>query len=201
VHTLTGWASLWFDYDHDGALDLYVCNGYQRLEHIAPEGRRQPNRLFHNGGDGTFAEVTELLGAGDRGDGRGCATGDLDGDGDIDLAIANTGYDDDPTGGHFTLLRNDAAQGHWLRVHVQGTSTNADGIGAVVDLVAGAATQHRMVSGGDGFLSSSQRDLHFGVGDATTIDSVTVRWPSGAVDVVEAVAADQTVTITEGTTP
>lgn len=201
VHVMTSWAALWFDYDHDRDLDLYVCNGYQRLQHIAPEGRRQPNRLYRQENDGAFTDVTEALGAGDRGDARGCATGDLDGDGDLDLVIANTGLDDDPVGGRFTVLRNDAAAGHYLVVHLRGVSSNRDGIGAVVEVTVAGTTLRRLISGGDAFLSSSQRDAHFGLGAAMVVDVVTVRWPAGTVDRIEAVAADRVLNVVEGESP
>lgn len=201
VHVTTTWGTIAFDYDQDGALDLYLCNGRLGVEHLAPEGRRQPNALLRNRGNGTFEDVTLALGAGDRGDARGCAAGDLDGDGDLDLVVANTGLELDPTAGRLVLLRNDAAAGHWLTVRLRGVASNRDGIGARVVVTAGGRALRRDVSGGDGFLSASPREAHFGLGAAASADEVSVTWPSGAVDTLAGVEADRVLEVVEGSAP
>ena len=197
-HAAIGWAALWLDYDNDGNLDLYVCNGYVD----APVGgRRQPNMLFRNLGNGTFEDVTTTTSAFDTGDARGCAYGDFDGDGDLDLVIVNNGYDGDEQGGRLRLLRNDAAEGTYLRVHLEGVVSNRDGVGAKIELVSVTGRQTRWVSGGDGLLSSSQRDVHFGVGDLSIVQQVIVTWPSGTVDVVDNQPTATELTVREGSSP
>ena len=193
---LTGWAALWLDYNHDTWLDLYVCNGYVQT-FLIPEGRRQPNQLYRNEGDSDFTNVTAQAGVGDRGTARGCATGDLDGDGDLDVVIVNSGRED-LAQGRFAIQRNDRIGGRWVKVHLIGTDSNRDGIGAIVRLTIGEQTYMRHVSGGDGMLSSSQRDPHFGLADATRIDQLEVTWPSGTVDTVMDLPIDSTIAVVEG---
>jgi hypothetical protein len=141
------------------------------------------------------------MSVGDRGDGRGGAYGDLDGDGDLDLLIANCAIDAISGQGTFVALRNDAAAGHYLRVHLIGVASNRDGVGAKVQVTIGNTTQTRWTSGGDGFLSVSQRDAHFGLGQVQQIDELRITWPSGTIDVLRNVSVNQKITITEGLHP
>src|SRR5262249_27410355 len=96
------------------------------------------------------------------------------------------------------LLRNDSHRGHWLRIKLIGTRSNRDGFGAHVEIKAGGLTQTAEVRANSSFESVSDPRLHFGLGNATTVDSITVRWPSGKVDTVAAQAADRALVIEEG---
>ena len=98
------------------------------------------------------------------------------------------------------LLRNDggSSAGHWISLRLRGTKSNRNAVGARVELKAGGLTQIDEVHAGDSYISHSDWRLHFGLGSATTVDEITVRWPSGAVEKLTKVKADQVVRIIEG---
>ena len=122
---------------------------------------------------------------------RGAAFGDYDDDGDIDILVANVS--DRPQ-----LLRNDTVgAGHWLRLRLEGTRSNRSAIGARVTLKAGSHHATTEVATGGSYLSQSDLRLHFGLGSATTVDSVSVSWPGGLVQVLTHVAVDQQLVIRE----
>ena len=128
---------------------------------------------------------------GDDGNGTGVAWADHDGDGDLDLYLVHDGSAN-------ALLRNDLASGaHWLHLDLVGVVSNRSAIGARVRVMAGGVPRVREVSGGSGYLSQDSMTLEFGLGTATMADSIVVRWPSGIVQVLRQVSADQRVTITE----
>jgi YVTN family beta-propeller protein len=175
----TGNTAAWGDVDNDGDLDLYLTNQ-----------NGESNKFFRNQGGGVFVDAT--TGAlKDTGDGRGAAWGDYDGDGDLDLVFTNLN-----TG--VRLIRNDLSLGnHWLHVKAVGQLSNRAGIGARVRVVTGALRQTREISGGSGSFSQASLTAEFGLGAATTVDSLTVLWPSGVTQVRTNVPADQVLTIQE----
>jgi enediyne biosynthesis protein E4 len=192
------WGGGFFDYDNDGWPDIFIANGhvYPELEsHNHPESPyRQQNLLYHNSGTGTFQDVTSIAGAGLalRRSGRGVAFGDWDNDGRLDIVINN--QNDPPT-----VLRNDdAGKNHWISIRTVGTVSNRDGIGARVVLRAGERTQLDEVRSGGSYLSQSDLRLHFGLGQAKTIEQLEVHWPSGTVDRLSNLPADQFLTVQEG---
>src|SRR5215468_6693724 len=158
----------WGDYDNDGYLDLFVSNA-----------NNEQNFLYHNNGDGTFTKITSGSIVTDGGDSIGCAWGDYDNDGFLDLFVANR------SGQNNFLYHNDGNSNHWIRVKCVGTVSNRTAIGTKVRLkatIAGAERwQLRQISGGDGENNSDSLLAHFGLGDATVIDLIRVEWPSGAV--------------------
>lgn len=191
------WGAGFFDADNDGDRDLFVANG-----HLFPQLDRanlgvsyaQTNQLFENRGDTTFREASNSSGSGlaIAKVSRGAAFADIDDDGDIDIAVLN--LNDTPT-----LLRNEGGnRNNWLRVKTTGTTSNRDGIGARVTIRAGGRTQLAEVRSGSSYLSHSDRRVHFGLGDAVSVDLVEIRWPSGVVDQVLNVPANQDIVVQEG---
>lgn len=159
------------------------------IAHHSLNGRER-NCLFRNDGDGTFTEVGWANGADRVEDGRGVAVFDSNGDGRLDLVLRNHRM---PAG----LLRNGGDAGHWIGFELVGVRSNRDAVGARLRLRAGDAWQSRVVSGGNGYLSGSSLRQHFGLGDATRVDEVEIRWPSGLRTRLQNLSADRSYRITE----
>jgi hypothetical protein len=189
------WGTGFVDFDNDGYPDLFVASGtvYPELEKIyAKYPARAPRILFRNEGNGTFsplpAEADSPLSASHVS--RGCAFGDFDNDGDIDILIVNT--NETPS-----LLRNDAPpNNHWLKVRLEGTKSNRSAIGTRVLARYGGKVQAQSVTSQSSYLSANDPRLHFGLGPATTAD-LEIHWPSGTTETYPNLAADQLVTIRE----
>jgi hypothetical protein len=190
------WGVGLIDLDNDGFPDIFLVTGqvYPELEAVNPKyPRRGPRILFRNLGNGTFLEIPEesqpALNA--RHVSRGCAFGDFDNDGDLDILIMN--QNEPPS-----LLRNDAPPGnHWIKVRLHGTKSNRSAIGARVTIRSGGKVQVQEVMSQSSYVSSNDPRLHFGLGGAATVD-LEVRWPLGAVEVHKGVAADRLITLQEG---
>ncbi len=193
------WGTGFADFDHDGDKDLFVVNGhvYPAVDDAGAGSYAQHNQLFENilfeNGRGDFNPVTEAgPGLLVRKVSRGATFGDYDGDGDIDIFVAD--LDDEPT-----LLRNDTpAKGHFLIVKTIGDNSNRDGVGTRIVVKTGSSTQIREIRAGDGFLTRSDVRAHFGLGIHAYADMVELRWPSGQVDRLNHVAADRVVVAREG---
>ncbi|MCM2271272.1 MAG: FG-GAP-like repeat-containing protein [candidate division Zixibacteria bacterium] len=191
VTTLASWSvsTAWGDIDNDGDLDLFITNAFGSLD--------DNNLLYTNNGDGTFVREFDDSTATDVGWSYGCAFGDVDKDGDLDLAVARCQNANENN----SLYLNNGNSNHWLIVDLQALISNRSAIGTRVRVKAtinGIPTwQMREVSSQSGYSGQNQMDPHFGLGDATTIDSIIVTWPSGFVTIVENVAADQYLAVTE----
>jgi hypothetical protein len=190
------WGPAFGDFDNDGDRDLFAAVGH--LDHEvhhwdASTAFRVRNALLENTGDGRFAAVSGNCGTGldPIHSSRGIGVDDLDNDGDLDVAVLNSGAE-------ATLVRNDAANGgHWLQIRLRGTQANRDGIGSHVRVTAGGRTQLDEVHSGRGYQSHHGMRLHFGLGDCDHIDRIEVRWLGGGTQVIENVAADQLLVIVE----
>jgi hypothetical protein len=215
-----GWGAKFFDYDNDGWLDLYVTNGWVSAgsesyvpdvfemiikpgidladaRNWPPMGTKslsgyQKKRLFHNERGQVFTDQAPKYGVDSIRDGRGIATADFDNDGRLDMFVANAN-------GQPFLYRNTMPNaGHWAEFALKGVKSNALGVGAQVRVTAGGRTQLRFVDGGNGFAGQSSMRLHVGLGTATTIDKVEVRWPSGVKQILSSVPVDTLTKIVEG---
>lgn len=194
---LVGWGTHFFDYDNDGWSDLLVVNGhvYPQVDRVPSKaGYAQPKLLYRNNRDGTFGEVGPSAGSAltRPAVSRGSATIDFDNDGDLDVIVNN--LDGAPT-----LLRNDGGnRGNFLTVSLQGRSGNRSAVGAVVTVKAGSLVQRALRRSADSYLSHSDPRLHFGLGGATRVDAVEVRWPNGTTQQFGTVPLNAFVTIVEG---
>ena len=185
------WGTFFFDYDNDGDEDLYVASGYLGEDLQPANPRQQPNLLLRNERDGTFLDVSSGSGTDDPGVGRGAAFLDYNNDGCLDLLLANYGQAS-------RLLQNRCDSGnHWIIVNVRGTASNRDGIGSRITLIAGDSVQIREVSAGGSQMGQNMPGVHFGLGEADTVDSLTIRWPSGNTQTIVDVPADQRIDIVE----
>ena len=150
--------------------------------------------LYKNLANGRFADISLQAGPGLllEKSSRGCAFGDFDNDGDVDIVVSN--INDLPT-----LLRNDGTSGgHWVKVKCIGTVSNRSAIGARVRVVVGAHSQIDEVRSGSSYISQNDLRLHFGLGSARTIDQLEIRWPSGTIESFENLAADRIYYLEEG---
>ena len=191
----------WADYDNDGALDLYVTAGYNGTY---PDPLMLPLAfLYHNSGDGTFTKVTDSTVADDPTDGGFPSWVDYDNDGFMDLFVGKAPFNSPPTPNK--LYHNDGNANAWLNVKLVGTATNRSAIGAKVRVKAfyrGASRwQLREISGGDSNDNQQSLNAEFGLADATIIETVRVKWPSGMVQELHDVAPRQFLTITETAVP
>jgi enediyne biosynthesis protein E4 len=193
----TGWSTFFFDADNDGQLDLFVANGEIPSAPFIANALLNPDKLYHNLGDGTFSDITSAAGVGSEQRCRGAAFGDFNNDGRLDIAV-NAVKSNEPEEVRALLYLNTTANiNHHLRVRVEGTQSNRDGFGARVRIVFNGLSRIAEVDGGSGHASHNSSIIHFGVGEAETIDSVIVRFPSGLTSVLTNVYADATVTVVE----
>ena len=198
LHTqYLGWGAAFFDFDNDGWPDILVVNG-----HVYPEVDKQhlgstypePRILYHNNGNGTFADISADAGSGITAmhAGRGLAIGDLWNDGRLSAVISN--MNDHPS----LLVNQLRSANHWIAIRTVGTKSNRDGIGARVSVKAGSRVLVDEVRSGASYASHSDMRVHFGLGAANKVDLMQVRWPSGRFEQFENLSVDIVQTVKEG---
>ena len=204
AHTqFLGWGCGFFDMDNDGWPDILICNGhvYPEVEQLKTEaGYAQRKLVYQNLRNGHFADVSFQVGPGisEPSASRGAAFGDFDNDGDVDIVV-NT-VNDFPQ-----LLRCDSKLHHnWIKVRTIGTKSNRSGIGARLVCTThppGESKTHTQIDevrSGGGYFSQNDLRVHFGLGKAEKVDVLEIRWPSGQVDTLKDVKANQVIYVKEG---
>jgi enediyne biosynthesis protein E4 len=206
------WAAKAADFDNDSLVDLFVTNGMSRaftnsdilktIQYSMRFGKtdwelfadkpaqREANLAFVNRGDLRFEETANSWGLGHVGMSYSAAYGDLDGDGDLDLVVGNL---DEPV----HLYRNDLQEGHRLLIELRGTRGHSSGTGARIIARAGSTTFVRQANPYTGFLSSNEPTIHIGLGEIDQLDELEVHWPSGIVQRLKNVPADQRLVVEE----
>ncbi len=191
-----GFGCFFFDYDNDGWPDIFVADGHieDEIERVQKRvSYAEPPHLFRNLGGGKFTEVTEQMGKAFSMPkvARGTAYADIDNTGFLDILLTTNG-------GPAYLFHNEGGTNQSLRIKLQGTKSNRDGIGTVVRLSSGNEKQQKMLRSGSSYLSQSELMLTFGLGGQVKADTIEIQWPSGQIDKLTNVNAGQTVTVVEG---
>jgi hypothetical protein len=181
------WGTSAQDFDNDGRDDIFIVHG--GLIHMVP----QEHAVFRNAGAMKFDDVSRAAGPFFelKSVGRGAAFADYDNDGKVDVFIMNLGS---PA---FLLHNTSPGTNHWISVKLVGHKSNRDGIGAQVEVVAGGLRQQHERVAGSGYLSADDPRVHFGLGAATKVEKLTVTWPAGGKQVMEAPPVDRVITIEE----
>jgi hypothetical protein len=176
--------SIWRDFDNDGWIDLLVTGGGNHT-------------MVWNNGDGTFNTASDITSY----ELNSFALGDLNDDGFVDIYSVAGGYGawgDDIADG---LQMNDGNDNHWIKIDLEGVESNKDAIGAIVEITGSFGTQIREVRSGESYGIMNSMILHFGIGEAESVDDITIYWPSGLIDQVSDPEIDGTVDIIEGANP
>jgi hypothetical protein len=192
---LTAWGTGVYDFDNDGLKDLFTANAdiLDNAQVIAHRPYGLPNGLFRNHGNMIFEDVSGTAGAGFLAPAahRGAAFGDLNNDGRIDAVVTVL------NGSPKILMNRTANNDHWIILKLIGIKSNRDGLGTRVKLTTARGTQWNHATTTVGYNSSSDKRVHFGLGDAAIIEQIELRWPSGIRQILKDVKADQVLTITE----
>lgn len=195
-YKMSGWGTGMVDFDNDGYKDIFTANSHvSENADIDPQQHyRQPNAVFRNQHDGTFVDVSAQAGAAmvEAAAHRGAAFGDLNNDGKIDVVVS-------AIAGRAELLYNTGAAGnHWILIQTIGTRSNRDGIGTRIRITGqSGAIQYGEVTTAGSYASSSDKRVHFGLGGEQVIRDIELDWPSGIVQRLHDVKADQVLTVRE----
>jgi enediyne biosynthesis protein E4 len=196
IKSWLGWGVQFYDFDNSGWPDLLIANG-----HVYPEvdgkalgtSYREPKVAYYNLRDGTFANITAEAGSPLREShsGRGMALGDLFNDGHQEALVSN--MNEPPS-----LYYNTAPIENWISLQLIGVKSNRAALGAVVTLEQGSEKHEKEVRSGDGYISQSDLRLHFGLGKSTRAEKIVIRWPSGLVETLSDLPANQYYVVREG---
>jgi hypothetical protein len=193
---MSGYCAGLYDFDNDGWKDLFVSGGHVQSLPLPGQPIDQYNAVFRNpGSTGKWVALIDEAGftASPAARHRGCAFGDLDGDGRIDVIVSAIGRDAE------IWMNRSQKSGHWLDIALRGTKSNRDGIGARIKLVTKSGVQYNHMTTSVGYASSSDGPVHFGLGSNTRAEQVEIHWPSGALQTLRDIDADRLVTVTEST--
>ena len=196
IKTWLGWGVQFYDFDNSGWPGILIANG-----HVYPEvegkglntSYREPKVAYYNLHDGTFANITTQAGAtlSEFHSGRGMALGDLFNDGHQEALVNN--MNEPPS-----LYYDTAPVGNWITLQLEGVKSNRAALGAVVTLEQGREKDEKEVRSQDGYISASDLRLHFGLGKSSLAEKIVIRWPSGLVETLSDLAANQYYVVREG---
>ncbi len=190
-HRYSGWSNAFVDYDNDGWKDIYSANG--DVDYLG-DNAAQHDTLWENNAGKSFTEISGRLGEDFLRVGfqRGSAVGDLNDDGFPDLVV--TSLNQRPR----ILLNSAGNKNHWLLINLVGTRSNKDGIGASITVVTGSGRRlYNHVTTSVGFMSSSDKRVHFGLGQEKAIKEIEIRWPSGVIQKLTGISIDQVLKVEE----
>lgn len=195
-HRSLGWGTVFFDFDNDGDLDLYVVNG--RVINKVPDdpeiGEIRLDKLFQNDGSGRFYDVTEKVGIFGDDAKEAAALADYNQDGFMDILVASSYLERE---GKHRLYKNKGNRNRWLTIKLVGKYSNREGVGAKIVVKTGSKKQLKQVISGSSFISQDSLWQTFGLGISKTAEEITVYWPSGIVQNLYDVKSNQKITITE----
>jgi len=191
---MSGYGVGLYDFDNDGWKDLFVSGGHVQSVPLPGQPIDQYNAVFRNPGrTGKWIKLSEQAGltAAPAARHRGCAFGDLDGDGRVDVVASAIAR------GAEIWMNRSQKSGHWIDIALQGTKSNRDGIGARIKLVTKSGAQYNHMTTSVGYASSSDGPVHFGLGPDRRAELIEIHWPSGIVQTLRNVAGDQVLKVVE----
>jgi hypothetical protein len=191
---MSGYAPGLYDFDNDGWKDLFVSGGHVQSVPLPGKPIDQHNAVFRNPGrTGKWIALTDKAGLtlAPPARHRGCAFGDLDGDGKVDVVVSAIGK------GAEIWMNRSPHSGHWLDLALHGTKSNRDGIGARIKVVTKSGVQYNHMTTSVGYASSSDGPVHFGLGPDPRAEQIEIHWPSGTIQTLRAIDADRRIEVTE----